>query len=122
MSSPRSASSSSTAIAQREVQVDPDRMLDDRWRKAVSAVGDFSHRASLPSASLPSYPITLTKPNVLLGKVPCPSDGIDCNRSLKIQGPSIICVTFAIAKIKTMVAKTDRRSETSPRPLHERPR
>jgi hypothetical protein len=28
----------------------------------VAAVGDFSHRASLPSASLPSYPVTLTKP------------------------------------------------------------
>jgi hypothetical protein len=50
------------AIAQREAQVDPDRMLDDRWRKAVAAVGDFSHRASLPSASLPSYLVTLTKP------------------------------------------------------------
>ena len=37
-------------------------MLDDRGRKAVAAVGDFSHRASLPSASLPSYPVTLTKP------------------------------------------------------------
>jgi hypothetical protein len=27
----------------------------------VAAVRDFSHRASLPSASLPSYPVTLTK-------------------------------------------------------------
>src|SRR5215831_15006181 len=49
-------------IAQREAQVDPDRMLDDRWRKAVAAVGDFSHRASLPSAPLPSYRVTLTTP------------------------------------------------------------
>ena len=37
-------------------------MLDDHRRKAVTAVGDFGHRASLPSAALPSYPITLTKP------------------------------------------------------------
>src|SRR5262245_9581575 len=50
------------AIAQREAQVDPDRMLDDRWRKAVAAVGDFSHRASLPSAPLPTYRVTLTTP------------------------------------------------------------
>ena len=50
------------AIAQREAQVDPDRMLDDRWRKAVAGVGDSSHRASLPSASLAGYPVTLTKP------------------------------------------------------------
>jgi hypothetical protein len=41
-------------------------MLDDHRRKAVAAVGDFSHRASLPSASLPSYPVTLTKPHDLL--------------------------------------------------------
>jgi len=37
-------------------------MLDDHRRKAVAAVGDFSHRASLPSASLPGYPVNLTKP------------------------------------------------------------
>src|SRR5436190_13775379 len=50
------------AIAQREAQVEPNCMLDDHRRKAVAVVGDFSHRASLPSASLPSYPVTLTKP------------------------------------------------------------
>jgi hypothetical protein len=38
-------------------------MLDDHRRKAVATVGDFSHRASLPAASLPSYPVTLTKPS-----------------------------------------------------------
>src|SRR5262245_13391512 len=37
-------------------------MLDDHRRKAVAAVGDFGDRASLASASLPSYPVTLTKP------------------------------------------------------------
>ena len=37
-------------------------MLDDHRRKAVAAIGDFGHRASLPSASFPSYPVTLTKP------------------------------------------------------------
>jgi hypothetical protein len=36
-------------------------MLDDHRRKAVAAVGDFSHRASLPSASL------LTKPTGMFG-------------------------------------------------------
>src|SRR5215831_14321578 len=47
------------SITQREAQVEPDRMLDDHRRKAVAAVGDFSHRTSLPvvSASEPSgYP------------------------------------------------------------------
>jgi len=27
-----------------------------------AAIGDFSHRASLPSASLPGYPVNLTSP------------------------------------------------------------
>src|SRR5947209_20378190 len=54
------------AIAQREAEVEPNCMLDDHRRKAVTAVGDFSHRASLPSASLPSYPVTLTKPPIIL--------------------------------------------------------
>jgi hypothetical protein len=34
-------------------------MLDDHRRKAVAAVGDFGHRASLPSASFPSYPVNV---------------------------------------------------------------
>src|SRR6516164_6096236 len=50
------------AITQGEAQVEPDGMLDDHRRKAVLAVGDFGHRASLPSASLPDYPVKLTKP------------------------------------------------------------
>src|SRR5271155_646685 len=50
-------------IAQREAQVEPDRVLDNYRRKAVAAVGDFSHRASVPSASLPDYPVKLTKPS-----------------------------------------------------------
>src|SRR6516162_334028 len=36
-------------------------MLDDHRRKAVATIGGFGHRASLPSASLPSHPVTLTK-------------------------------------------------------------
>jgi len=42
------------SVAQGGAQIKPDRMLDDRRRKAVPAIGDFSHRPSLPSASLPS--------------------------------------------------------------------
>jgi hypothetical protein len=42
------------SVAQGEAQIKPDRMMDDRRRKAVPAIGDFSHRPSLPSASLPS--------------------------------------------------------------------
>ena len=43
-------------------------MLYDHRRKAVATVGDFSHRASLISASLPSYPVTLTKLPVALAE------------------------------------------------------
>jgi len=34
-------------------QLEPDRVLDDHRRKVMAAIGDFSHRANLPSASLP---------------------------------------------------------------------
>ena len=54
------------AVAQREARIESDRMLDDQ-RKAVAAIGDFGDRASLPSASLPSYPVTLTTPVVRVG-------------------------------------------------------
>ena len=43
-------------------RVSPDRMLDDHRRKAVAAIGDSDHRASLPSALLPSHAVTQTKP------------------------------------------------------------
>ena len=47
MSSPRSARSSSTSrLAEREAQVEPNGVLDDNRRKAVAAVGDFSHPTS----------------------------------------------------------------------------
>ena len=36
------------AIAQREAQIEPDRMLDDRRGKAVAAIGDFGHPAAYP--------------------------------------------------------------------------
>jgi len=36
------------AVAQREAQVESNGVLDDTRRKAVTAVGDFSHPISLP--------------------------------------------------------------------------
>jgi hypothetical protein len=55
------------SIAQREAQVEPDRMLNDHRRKAVAAVGDFSHCLSLPVVSPPNYPVILTIPFVFIG-------------------------------------------------------
>jgi hypothetical protein len=53
-SRPRSASSSSTSrvpVAQGEPEIKPDRMLDDRRREAMSAVGQLIHAG--PSARTP---------------------------------------------------------------------
>jgi len=55
------------AIARREAQIAPDRMPDDHREKAVAARGDFGRRDRLPSASLPSYPVTLTRPLFFTG-------------------------------------------------------
>ena len=44
-------------ITQREAQLELDRVLDDHLRKVMAAIGDFSRRANLPSASLPGYPV-----------------------------------------------------------------
>ena len=44
-------------ITQREAQLEPDRVLDDHQRKVMAAIGDFSHRANLPSALIPGYPL-----------------------------------------------------------------
>ena len=47
------------AIAQREAQIEPDRMVDDHRGKTVAAIGDFSHRAGLPlplASELSGYP------------------------------------------------------------------
>jgi hypothetical protein len=46
------------AITQCEARIKPDRMLDDYRRKAVAAIGDFGHRASLTVASLPSHQLS----------------------------------------------------------------
>ena len=52
-------------IAHREAQVEPDRTLDDHRRKAVAAVGDLSHPASLPTVAPPSYPVILKQAAVV---------------------------------------------------------
>src|SRR5437660_3439897 len=47
-------------IAQREAQVELDRIPNVRRRKAVAPIGDSNHRASLASVSLPRYLVILT--------------------------------------------------------------
>jgi hypothetical protein len=50
------------SVAQRKAQVEPHSALDDNRRKAVTAVRNFNHRASLPATSLPSHLVILTMP------------------------------------------------------------
>ena len=78
-------------IAQREAQVEPDRMLDDHRRKAVAAVGDFSHRTSLPVVSLPSHPVILTKQPEALRRV-----GLNRRRRRVMRVPEWIMTTVLI--------------------------
>src|SRR5262249_44148593 len=55
------------AIARREAQIQPDRMLDDHRRKAVAAMSDFGDRDRLLSASLPGLSGYPDKPRGISG-------------------------------------------------------
>ena len=49
---PRSANKSSTSRRLRgEPEIEPDRLLDDLWRKAVAAIADFLHPLCYRTAS-----------------------------------------------------------------------
>jgi hypothetical protein len=54
------------SIAEREAQVQPHSMLDDNRRKTVAAIGDVSHRVSLPATSVPGHPVILTMPDAVM--------------------------------------------------------
>ena len=44
------------AVAQCESEIKPDRVLDDRRREAMSAVGELIHAGSLPHGLAPPFP------------------------------------------------------------------
>jgi hypothetical protein len=50
--------------AEREAQIQPDGMLDDRWRESIAAVAERSHRRTLPTARRPGQgsPLDVTSP------------------------------------------------------------
>ncbi len=50
------------AVAQCEPQIKPDRVLDDRRREAMSAVGELIHAGSLPHGLAPSNSVSVTMP------------------------------------------------------------
>ena len=55
MSSPRSPSQFlDIAVAQREAEIEPDRVLDDLSREAMAAVAERSHADILPYPPLPA--------------------------------------------------------------------
>jgi hypothetical protein len=43
-------------VAQGEAEIKPDRVLDDRWREAMAAIGELIHAGNL------SYPVALQTP------------------------------------------------------------
>src|SRR5207248_919039 len=49
-------------VAQCEPQIEPDRVLDDRRREAMSAVGELIHAGSLPCRATRSNPVSVTLP------------------------------------------------------------
>src|SRR6516162_559809 len=51
------------AVAQREAQIEPDRVLDDLGRKTMAAIAERSHAATLPLRAGPARPVSVTKPS-----------------------------------------------------------
>src|ERR1700724_3173127 len=63
MSSPRSASRFlDIAVAQREAEIEPDRVLDDLGWEAMTAVAERSHAEILPDTPLTPDPVSVTMP------------------------------------------------------------
>jgi hypothetical protein len=48
------------AITQRETKIEPDRVLDDRRRKAMSAMREMGHARTLSDQFLPGDPVAVT--------------------------------------------------------------
>src|SRR5207248_1717668 len=57
------------AVAQGEAKIKPDRVLDDRRREAMSAIGRLIHAAILPCRATRSNPVSVTMPSK------CPKGG-----------------------------------------------
>jgi hypothetical protein len=63
MSSPRTASSLlDIAVAQREAEIEPDRVLNDLGREAMAAVAERAHADILSDTPLASDPVSMTMP------------------------------------------------------------
>jgi len=50
------------AVAQREAEIEPDRVLDDLWREAMATVAERSHLDILPDTPLAPDPVSVTTP------------------------------------------------------------
>src|SRR5205823_13540651 len=50
------------AVAQREPEIKPNRVLDDRRRETMSAVGELTHAGSLPYQVAHSNSLSVTMP------------------------------------------------------------
>ena len=50
------------AVAQREAEIEPDRVLDDLGRKTMAAIAERSHAATLTRRAALARPVSVTKP------------------------------------------------------------
>ena len=50
------------AVAQREAEIEPDRVLDDLGRKTMAAIAERSHAATLTLRAALARPVSVTKP------------------------------------------------------------
>jgi len=57
------------AVAQGEVEIEPDRVLDDLGRGAMAAVAERSHADILPDMPLAPDPVSVTGPAPALAKI-----------------------------------------------------
>jgi hypothetical protein len=53
------------AVAQREAEMESDRVLDDLGRKTMAAIAERSHAATLTLQAALARPVSVTKPLIL---------------------------------------------------------
>src|SRR6516162_525861 len=102
------------AVAQREAQIEPDRVLDDLGRKTMAAIAERSHAATLTLRAALARPVSVTKPlrrlrlTALADRLP-PSRGAQRDFS----GPQGVSVLSAFRPGHAIHSRAPKRSRCS---------
>jgi len=74
------------AVAQGEAKIEPDRVLDNRRRKAVAAIGEQGHARMLSYPPFSRSPVSVTMPRLRIGiaRAPVPGDAERLERAEEI--------------------------------------